>query len=62
MLLNLTFSNLISWYIIIIIVIIHTLWTIIFSSEVFSWMNFLVEVLYFLINIPKLILTYTILS
>lgn len=62
MLLNLTFSNLISWYIIIITVIIHTLWTIIFSSEVFSWMNFLVEVLYFLKNIPKLILTYTILS
>lgn len=62
MLLNLTFSNLISWYIIIIIVIIHTLWTIIFSSEVFLWMNFLVEVLYFLKNIPILILTYTILS
>lgn len=62
MLLNLTFSNLISWYIIIITVIIHTLWTIIFSSEVFSWMNFLVEVLYFLKNISKLILTYTILS
>lgn len=61
MLLHLTFNNLISWYITI-IVIIHTLWTIVFSSEVFSWMNFLIEVLYFLKNVPKLILTYTILS